>query len=120
MHASKVRVIVMPRAEGWGLRCNDLMEELCAMIGIKNATIQASGTTHGFAAPASCVASSIQSAAVCRAAHQVGCWLTLPHVGGPSVFIGSPFSLADSPFSPHGSPSSLMAVFSVLTGRPSC
>ena len=39
----KLRLILMPRPEGWGLKCNDLMEELCNMIGLKNLTVQVSG-----------------------------------------------------------------------------
>ncbi|GLC61826.1 hypothetical protein PLESTB_001807700 [Pleodorina starrii] len=39
----RMKILLMPRPEGWGLRCCDLMYELCNVVGIRNVSIQLRG-----------------------------------------------------------------------------
>ncbi|GIL55964.1 hypothetical protein Vafri_11429 [Volvox africanus] len=39
----RMKILMMPRPEGWGLRCSDLMYELCNVVGIRNVSIRLRG-----------------------------------------------------------------------------
>ncbi|EFJ40605.1 hypothetical protein VOLCADRAFT_99580 [Volvox carteri f. nagariensis] len=41
-HAASI-ILLMPRPEGWGLRCSDLMYELCNVVGLRNVSIRLRG-----------------------------------------------------------------------------
>ncbi|GIL85799.1 hypothetical protein Vretifemale_14340 [Volvox reticuliferus] len=39
----RMKILMMPRPEGWGLRCSDLIFELCNVVGIRNVSIRLRG-----------------------------------------------------------------------------
>lgn len=56
----KMKMRLMPRPEGWGLRCSDLLYELCSVAGIRNISIKLIGRRQSKFYVAQCFMEALQ------------------------------------------------------------